>query len=801
MSKNSIYTVGGTVQAGSGFYIPRRADDQLLSLCLAYRFAYILSPRQMGKSSLMVRTAETLAKQGIQSIIIDLTQLGVQVTAEEWYLGLLTTIEDQLMLNTNVVEWWQARAHLGISQRLALFFKEVLLTEIKMPVVVFVDEIDTTLSLSFTDDFFATIRYLYNARAHEPEFRRLSFVLIGVATPSDLIRDPQRTPFNIGQRVELTDWSFDEASPLAQGLGLPSGEAGKVLGWVLKWTGGHPYLTQHLCNIITNRKRNNWEENDVDQLVYATFLGGNSEDHNLQFVRDMLTKRAPDPAGTLAVYQEIRFGRRPVYDEEQSLIKSHLKLSGVVHRENGLLYLRNPIYREVFDKKWVKDHLPVNWAKRLQRAAVALIITLLLLSFPLALYAWNRAVVAERRGEEAIQQRQEALQQRQEAIRQSQIAEQQRQEADRLRLEAEERRQEAEKSKLVAEQQRQLAEARRQEADHQRQLAELQRREADRLRQEAEQQRLIALEQSHEANRLRQEAEQQSMANKADFYRARGDYAEAEPLYLKNLEYLQNTPGNDVARVATALNNLAIFYKEQNNYVKAEPLYQQALEILIKIFGPEDEKVALGLSNLADLYRVKGDYAQAEPLYKRSLDILQKLFGRAHPSFATVSENYGILLRQVKRDDEAAKLESATRSSRDLYAVTGSFEGRVVAQPSSPVAGAVVQFINQASGVVTATGTDSDGRFFQSLLLPGIYTIRISARGFKTWEGERRLLNSQNNRLIPVPVILDSEDAPAKPSPTPSNQPSSSQPTKKGAHAGEIINQVTTQAGGGGLGT
>jgi hypothetical protein len=61
------------------------------------------------------------------------------------------------------------------------------------------------------------------------------------------------------------------------------------------------------------------------------------------------------------------------------------------------LHLRKPIYKEVFDKKWVKDHLPVNRAKRLQRTAVALIITLLILSFPPALYAWNRAVVAEKR--------------------------------------------------------------------------------------------------------------------------------------------------------------------------------------------------------------------------------------------------------------------------------------------------------------------------------------------------------------------------------------------------------------------
>ncbi|MEM6353197.1 MAG: hypothetical protein AAF766_20780, partial [Cyanobacteria bacterium P01_D01_bin.14] len=69
----SIYTTGGTVQAGGGIYLSRRADDELLQLCREGQFAYVLTSRQMGKSSLMVQTAERLEEEGITSIIIDLT--------------------------------------------------------------------------------------------------------------------------------------------------------------------------------------------------------------------------------------------------------------------------------------------------------------------------------------------------------------------------------------------------------------------------------------------------------------------------------------------------------------------------------------------------------------------------------------------------------------------------------------------------------------------------------------------------------------------------------------------------------
>src|SRR6185503_16663935 len=163
MSDTQIFTVGGTVQASNGFYIPRRADDELLALCRGGNFGYVLTPRQLGKSSLMVRTAERLTAEGVRSVIIDLSQIGVQVSPEEWYLGLLSMIEDQLDLDSNAVNWWRERSHLGVTQRLTMFFEEVLLKEVDAPVVVFVDEIDTTLSLNFTDDFFAAIRYFYNA--------------------------------------------------------------------------------------------------------------------------------------------------------------------------------------------------------------------------------------------------------------------------------------------------------------------------------------------------------------------------------------------------------------------------------------------------------------------------------------------------------------------------------------------------------------------------------------------------------------------------------------------------------------
>ena len=140
-------------------------------------------------------------------------------------------------MRISLSDWWGSNLHLGIAQRFNRFLTDVVLKEVSEPVVVFIDEIDTTLRLKFTDDFFASIRYLYNARANHKELARLSFVLLGLASPGCIpTKDAERTPFNIGYRVDLEDFTEEEA--------VRSLHADRQLvRSVFKYTGGHPYLT------------------------------------------------------------------------------------------------------------------------------------------------------------------------------------------------------------------------------------------------------------------------------------------------------------------------------------------------------------------------------------------------------------------------------------------------------------------------------------------------------------------------------------------------------------------------------
>ncbi|MHC5720316.1 MAG: AAA-like domain-containing protein, partial [Nostoc sp.] len=102
------------------------------------------------------------------------------------------------------------------------------------------------------NDFFTLIRFCYNQRSINPNYRRLTFALFGVVTPSDLTSDYKRTPFNIGQAIHLEGFKEHEAQPLLQGLTDKVSNPQVVLKEMLAWTSGQPFLTQKLCQIIRN---------------------------------------------------------------------------------------------------------------------------------------------------------------------------------------------------------------------------------------------------------------------------------------------------------------------------------------------------------------------------------------------------------------------------------------------------------------------------------------------------------------------------------------------------------------------
>lgn len=383
------YHTNATMPADAPCYVERQADRDLLNALLNAQYCCVLDARQVGKSSLITRTAWKLRERGVAVAKIDLTVTGTEVTASQWYNGMLRQVAESLTNGgmpdflDDLRGFWREHEELGPMQRWVEALRSIVLPHSAAGLVIFVDEVELMRNFALKDEFFAGIRACHNRRVDVPALRRLSFCLAGSATPGELIHSAEMTSFNIGRAITLSDFTRDEAMNLAAGLADRS-----LLDRIFYWTNGHPYLTQLLCAEVTevnsdasqpsstlpNSERRQQDtcstpeypntrifENPnihrIDALCEHLFFAPEARKSqiNLATVAKRILESPLDRASLLKLYRKVRRGN--VVNNEKDDLQSTLRMSGVARARNERLEVRNRIYERVFDAAWIRENM------------------------------------------------------------------------------------------------------------------------------------------------------------------------------------------------------------------------------------------------------------------------------------------------------------------------------------------------------------------------------------------------------------------------------------------------------------
>ncbi|WP_051313085.1 AAA-like domain-containing protein [Sporocytophaga myxococcoides] len=332
-------------------YVQRDADRQVLQVIQDMgRPGYVLVARQMGKTNLLINAKSKLQTKNDIFLYVDLSNS--YETSRECFRGIIDkAVETNFETFGGIYEVIEDNRnkkllppHTEHGQELRLLLKTI-----SGKLVIILDEIDALTKAKFSDEIFAQIRSIYFERINFTEYNRLTYLLSGVVEPTEIIKNPKISPFNIGQKIFLNDFTYGEFNDFCRKANLILPE--KILLRVFDWTSGNPRMTYDVCSEVESYilKGHDIDISLIDRIIediYLTAFDKAPIDH----IRELVEI---DNEIRQAIVQ-IRYHKGNVLSDE---IKKKLYLAGIINSDfqSSKIEIKNKIIDKALSESWIES--------------------------------------------------------------------------------------------------------------------------------------------------------------------------------------------------------------------------------------------------------------------------------------------------------------------------------------------------------------------------------------------------------------------------------------------------------------
>lgn len=327
----------GNMKPESPFYIPRASDQVALEVIVRTGGVTltIKGPRQIGKSSLLMRVLRAAEQAGKRVAYLDFQKFDSAALGNPdiFFRQFCAWVGDELGLEDRTEEYWSRSS--GNIRRASRYFEQYLFEELRAPVVLAMDEVDGLFQTSFRSDFFGMLRAWHNDRSIKPVWRLLDLVQVTSTEPYRLIENLNQSPFNVGEAIELADFSIEQVAELIQRHGLAlTPEQQRQLTDLLR---GHPYLIRLALYLIAGQRYS------LADLLKAATADAGPFDAHLSYYLMRLNEQKDLAQGMLQVIRARACAEERVCERLESM--------GLARRDRGSVWPRCRLYAQYFEER------------------------------------------------------------------------------------------------------------------------------------------------------------------------------------------------------------------------------------------------------------------------------------------------------------------------------------------------------------------------------------------------------------------------------------------------------------------